>query len=208
VEAVAAEWVDQGTDPEARDLVSGWAAAVAVRAAVEQVAAPARQEVAAVPTYGIRVPPAAVVAVLAAEGPEQAEPGLAVGQEGQAAVAALVQVPVAQAEVAEAAGVELLERERARARAVQAAGLVLVAEAGPVVLAAVGTEVVEEQERALAVELELAAVAARGRALVVAQAAGATGVVEEQERVGEAEGLEPAGESEVQEEKARRRENG
>lgn len=117
---MAAGWVGQDTDPEARDPVSGWAVAVEVREAGEQVEAEpgaavlVRQEVAAVPACGIRVRPAAVVAVLEAAGQERAGVGLAVGRE-----AVLVQVPVAQAESAEAVGVELvLERGRARARVV------------------------------------------------------------------------------------------
>jgi hypothetical protein len=75
--------VDQGTDPVARDPVSGWvvvearAAGELVAAEREGAAAPVRQEVAAVPACGIRVPPAAVAAV----GQERAEagPGPAVG---------------------------------------------------------------------------------------------------------------------------------
>jgi hypothetical protein len=124
-------------------------------------------------------------------------------------VAALVQVPVAQAEVAEAAGVEPV-LERGPAQVVQAAGLALVAVAGLAVLAAVGTEVVEEQERALeAVGPEPAAVVAPGQALVAAvQGAVGMEVVEEQERAAVAGGLEPGRELEVKAEKARRPENG
>ncbi len=135
---MVAGWVDRGTDPEARDPVSGWAVAVEVREAGGLVEAEpgaavlVRQEVAAVPACGIRVRPAAVVAVLAAVGQERAEPALAVEQEARAVLAALVQVPVAQAESAEAAGVELV-LERGRAQVVQAAVQVVV-----------GTEVVGE----------------------------------------------------------------
>ena len=135
---MVAGWVDRGTDPEARDPVSGWVVVEAPAAAEQVVAEPAgagllvRLEVAAVPACGIRVRPAAVVAVLAAVGQERAEPALAVEQEARAVVAALVQVPVAQAESAEAAGVELV-LERGRAQVVQAAVQVVV-----------GTEVVGE----------------------------------------------------------------
>jgi hypothetical protein len=72
--AVAAGWVDQGTGPEARDPVSGWAV-VGVRAAGELVvaepAAPVGQE--QVPACGILVWPEAEVAE---QGPAAAgEPG-------------------------------------------------------------------------------------------------------------------------------------
>jgi hypothetical protein len=138
--------VDRGTGPEARDPVSGWVVVEAPAAAEQAVAEPAgagvlvRLEVAAVPACGIRARPAAVVALLAAVGQERAEPAL----EARAVVAALVQVPVAQAESAEAAGVELV-LERGRAQVVQAAVQVVV-----------GTEVVGEL-----------ALAALGQALVV-----------------------------------------
>ena len=63
--------MDQATDPEARDLVSGSALEEARAAGDLAVAEPggpaalARQEVAAVPACGILVRPPAVVAVLA-----------------------------------------------------------------------------------------------------------------------------------------------
>jgi len=141
---VVAGWVDRGTDPEARDPVSGWVVVEAPAAAEQVVAEPAgagllvRLEVAAVPACGIRGRPAAVVAVLAV-GQERAEPALAVEQEARAVLAALVQVPVAQAESAEAAGVELV-LERGRAQVVQAAVQVVVGTevAGELAVAALG----------------------------------------------------------------------
>jgi len=181
--------VDQATDPEARDLVSGSALEEARAAGELVVAEPGgagvlvRLELA--PACGTPARPAAAVAL------------------GR----------VAEAERVVAGAVPVVER--GQVLVVPEVGAAPVAEAGPAAQVAVGTEVVEEQDRGAEAEgLEPAAVVVRERALVVvapeaaAQVAVGTEVVEEQDRGAEAEGLEPAGELEVQAGKAQRRENG
>jgi len=177
--------VDQATDPEARDLVSGSALEEARAAGELVVAEPGgagvlvRLELA--PACGTPARPAAAVAL------------------GR----------VAEAERVVAGAVPVVER--GQVLVVPEVGAAPAAEAGPAALAAVQVGV----GMGLAGGLEPAAVAVRERALVVvvapeaaAQVAVGTEVVEEQERAAEAEGLEPAGELEVQAGKAQRRENG
>jgi len=176
--------VDQATDPEARDLVSGSALEEARAAGELVVAEPGgagvlvRLELA--PACGTPARPAAAVAL------------------GR----------VAEAERVVAGAVPVVER--GQVLVVPEVGAAPAAEAGPAALAAVQVGV----GMGLAGGLEPAAVVVRERALVVvapeaaAQVAVGTEVVEEQERAAEAEGLEPAGELEVQAGKGQRRENG
>jgi len=176
--------VDQATDPEARDLVSGSALEEARAAGELVVAEPGgagvlvRLELA--PACGTPARPAAAVAL------------------GR----------VAEAERVVAGAVPVVER--GQVLVVPEVGAAPAAEAGPAALAAVQVGV----GMGLAGGLEPAAVVVRERALVVvapeaaAQVAVGTEVVEEQDRGAEAEGLEPAGELEVQAGKAQRRENG
>ena len=176
--------MDQATDPEARDLVSGSALEEARAAGELVVAEPGevgvlvRLELA--PACGTPARPAAAVAL------------------GR----------VAEAERVVAGAVPVVER--GQVLVVPEVGAAPAAEAGPAALAAVQVGV----GMGLAGGLEPAAVVVRERALVVvapeaaAQVAVGTEVVEEQDRGAEAEGLEPAGELEVQAGKAQRRENG
>jgi hypothetical protein len=171
--------VDQGTDPEARDRGSGWGAGED-RAAGELVAAaPGRAEVLVRPDLAP-----------ACGNPVRPEAAVVPGR-----VAELVEgaVPVV---------------ERGWALVVPEVGVAPVAEVGPAGLAAVKVGV------GMGLVGELEPVAVRERALVVVapgaavQVAVGMEVVEEQERVGEAEGLEPGRELEVQAVKARRLESG